>query len=125
MWLSLARESADPDRETWIIERHDTAFSTASASDRTAALALIERQQGPARALRSAERFLLFSTSIASGRLRLRNGSVNRSFLPCASPPPSAPPCSSFRRAGRGQTSYENWPVLTDPFPSTGGGGTS
>lgn len=45
MWLSLARESADPDRETWIIERHDTAFSTASASDRTAALALIERQQ--------------------------------------------------------------------------------
>lgn len=24
---------------------------------------------------------------------------------------------------GRGQTSYENWPVLTDPFPSTGGGG--
>eukprot|EP01036_Dinobryon_divergens_P004208 gene4208-5559_t len=44
-WLSLARESADPDRDSWIIERHETAFSTASASDRTAALALIERQQ--------------------------------------------------------------------------------
>ncbi|CAN5262157.1 hypothetical protein BH10PSE8_BH10PSE8_10390 [soil metagenome] len=45
MWLSLARESADPARETWIIERHETAFASASASDRTAALAMIERQQ--------------------------------------------------------------------------------
>ncbi|PTM42955.1 tetratricopeptide repeat protein [Bosea sp. 124] len=45
MWLSLAREAADPARETWIIERHDSAFASASASDRTAALAMIERQQ--------------------------------------------------------------------------------
>ena len=45
MWLSLARESADPGRDGWIIERHDTAFASASASDRSAALALIERQQ--------------------------------------------------------------------------------
>ncbi|MFA6968454.1 tetratricopeptide repeat protein [Bosea sp. (in: a-proteobacteria)] len=45
MWLSLARESADPARDAWIIERHEVAFSSASASDRTAALALIERQQ--------------------------------------------------------------------------------
>jgi hypothetical protein len=28
---------------------------------------------------------------------------------------PSAP--------GRGEVSYESWPVLTDPFPSTGGAG--
>ena len=45
MWLSLAREGADPGRDPWIIERHDTAFATASASDRSAALAMIERQQ--------------------------------------------------------------------------------
>jgi TPR repeat protein len=41
MWLSLARESADASREGWIIERHDNAFAAASASDRTAALAMI------------------------------------------------------------------------------------
>ncbi|SEF81630.1 hypothetical protein SAMN04488115_102133 [Bosea lathyri] len=45
MWLSLAREGADPGRESWIIERHDAAFAAASAPDRTAALALVERQQ--------------------------------------------------------------------------------
>jgi len=52
MWLSMAREGADPVRETWIIERHDNAFASASQNDRTAALALIERQQvaGAARA---------------------------------------------------------------------------
>lgn len=45
MWLALAREGADSRREAWIIERHETAFAAASASDRTAALGLIERQQ--------------------------------------------------------------------------------
>ncbi|PZU90838.1 MAG: exopolysaccharide biosynthesis protein [Chelatococcus sp.] len=45
MWLSLARESADPTRESWIIERYDTAFQAASASDRSAALSMVERQQ--------------------------------------------------------------------------------
>jgi TPR repeat protein len=45
MWLSLAREGADPGREGWIIERHDAAFAAAAAPDRTAALALVERQQ--------------------------------------------------------------------------------
>lgn len=45
MWLSLARDGADPVRETWILERHDTAFAAASASDRSAAQALVERQQ--------------------------------------------------------------------------------
>jgi len=44
MWLSMAREGADPVREAWIIERHDIAFAAASANDRSAALALIERQ---------------------------------------------------------------------------------
>lgn len=45
MWLSLARESADPAREGWIIERYETAFQAASASDRSAALSMVERQQ--------------------------------------------------------------------------------
>ncbi|WP_410050582.1 tetratricopeptide repeat protein [Bosea sp. BH3] len=45
MWLSLAREGADPAREAWILERYDAAFTAASTADRTAALALVERQQ--------------------------------------------------------------------------------
>lgn len=45
MWLSLARDAADPQREAWILERYDAAFAAASASDRNAALALTERQQ--------------------------------------------------------------------------------
>lgn len=48
MWLGLAREGADASREGWIIERYDAAFANASASDRTAAMALIERQQARA-----------------------------------------------------------------------------
>jgi hypothetical protein len=44
MWLALAREGADATRESWIVERYDAAFASASASDRTAALALAERQ---------------------------------------------------------------------------------
>jgi TPR repeat protein len=54
MWLSLAREGADASREGWIIERYDAAFAAASAPDRTAALALVERQQ--LASTRSAER---------------------------------------------------------------------
>ena len=45
MWLALARDGADARREGWIVERYDAAFANASASDRTAALALVERQQ--------------------------------------------------------------------------------
>jgi hypothetical protein len=45
MWLSLAREGADPIREGWILERHDAAFAAASVNDRSAALAMVERQQ--------------------------------------------------------------------------------
>lgn len=45
MWLALAREGADIAREGWILERYDAAFASASASERNAALALVERQQ--------------------------------------------------------------------------------
>lgn len=48
MWLALAREGADTAREGWIVERYDAAFANANASDRTAALALVERQHGRA-----------------------------------------------------------------------------
>ncbi|POR45861.1 tetratricopeptide repeat protein [Bosea psychrotolerans] len=45
MWLSLARDSADAVREAWIIERCEAAFAAASPADRSAALAMVERQQ--------------------------------------------------------------------------------
>lgn len=45
MWLAMARDGADATREGWIVERYEAAFAAASAKDRTAALALIERQQ--------------------------------------------------------------------------------
>lgn len=45
MWLAMARAGADPVREAWIIERHDIAFAAASSADRSAARALVERQQ--------------------------------------------------------------------------------
>jgi hypothetical protein len=45
MWLSLARDAADPQREAWILERYDAAFAAASAGDRSAAVSLMERQQ--------------------------------------------------------------------------------
>ncbi|CAH1679405.1 Sel1 repeat family protein [Hyphomicrobiales bacterium] len=45
MWLAMARAGADPVREAWIIERHDAAFAAASSADRSAARALVERQQ--------------------------------------------------------------------------------
>ena len=50
MWLALAREGADPVREAWVVERHETAFAAASANDRSAAMALVERQQVAGRA---------------------------------------------------------------------------
>ncbi|MEN5083383.1 tetratricopeptide repeat protein [Bosea sp. TWI1241] len=45
MWLALAQAGADTVREGWISERYEAAFASASVNDRTAALALIERQQ--------------------------------------------------------------------------------
>jgi TPR repeat protein len=50
MWLTLARDGADPQREGWIIERHEAAFAAASSGDRSAAMALVERQQYAGRA---------------------------------------------------------------------------
>ncbi|AMJ63553.1 exopolysaccharide biosynthesis protein [Bosea sp. PAMC 26642] len=50
MWLSLARDGADPQRDAWIIERHEAAFAAAPAGDRNAAMALVERQQFAGRA---------------------------------------------------------------------------
>lgn len=50
MWLSLARDGADAAREAWIIERYEAAFAAASPPDRSAALALVERQQLAGRA---------------------------------------------------------------------------
>jgi TPR repeat protein len=50
MWLSLARDAADASSEAWIIERYDAAVASASHSDRSAALALVERQQVAGRA---------------------------------------------------------------------------
>lgn len=45
MWLSLARDSADAAREAWIIERYDAALAAAAPADRSAAQALVDRQQ--------------------------------------------------------------------------------
>ncbi len=49
MWLTLARESADPDRNPEIIEAHRKAFEAASAQDREAALAFLQRQMNRGR----------------------------------------------------------------------------
>lgn len=43
MWLTLAREAADPEKDAWIIELHDKAFAAASESDRQAALAYMQQ----------------------------------------------------------------------------------
>lgn len=43
MWLTMARDAADPERDRWIIEVHDKAFEAATPNDRQAALAYLER----------------------------------------------------------------------------------
>lgn len=43
MWLTLARDGADVDRETWVVEMHERAFAAASRNDREAAQALLQR----------------------------------------------------------------------------------
>lgn len=43
MWLEIAKSSADPVRDGWIIEMHQQAFSTASANDRATAIAHRDR----------------------------------------------------------------------------------
>jgi hypothetical protein len=44
MWLTLARDAADPERHAEIIEAHRKAFETASAQDREAAVVHLQRQ---------------------------------------------------------------------------------
>jgi TPR repeat protein len=44
MWLTLARDGADPERHADIIDAHRTAFESASLEDREAALLYLQRQ---------------------------------------------------------------------------------
>ena len=43
MWLTLARESADPVKDQWIAELYDNAFAASGDEDRKLALALLEQ----------------------------------------------------------------------------------
>ena len=43
MWLTLARDAADPVRDAWIADLYDDAVAGASASERRGALAYLER----------------------------------------------------------------------------------
>lgn len=43
MWLTLAREAADPVKDQWISDLYDQAFASAGDPDRKVALALLER----------------------------------------------------------------------------------
>jgi uncharacterized protein len=43
MWLTLARDAADPVKDAWIITMHDKAFAAASEADRQAAHAYLDR----------------------------------------------------------------------------------
>ncbi len=43
MWLTLARDAADPVKDAWIVDLHGKAFGAASDNDRQAALAFLEQ----------------------------------------------------------------------------------
>jgi TPR repeat protein len=43
MWLAMARESADPDKDQWIVTLHDRAFASADETDRRAATAFVDQ----------------------------------------------------------------------------------
>ena len=43
MWLTLARDSAEADRDTWIVELHERALASVSQVDREAAHLLLQR----------------------------------------------------------------------------------
>jgi hypothetical protein len=43
MWLTLAREAADPAKDTWVSDLYDKAFAAAAEGDRKLALALLEQ----------------------------------------------------------------------------------
>lgn len=43
MWLTLARDGVEPDRDAWIVELHERALAEVSAVDREAAHLLLQR----------------------------------------------------------------------------------
>jgi hypothetical protein len=43
MWLTLAREGADPAKETWISDLYDKAFVSVEEKDRKFALGMLEQ----------------------------------------------------------------------------------
>ena len=43
MWLTIAREGADPDKDHWIYDLYDKAFAGANERDRQMALANLEQ----------------------------------------------------------------------------------
>ena len=44
MWLTMARENANPRRDNWIFELHEKAMAASGDNDRNAALAYLEQQ---------------------------------------------------------------------------------
>ena len=43
MWLTLAREAADPAKDGWVADLYDKAFAAAADNDRKLALAYLEQ----------------------------------------------------------------------------------
>jgi hypothetical protein len=43
MWLTMAREAADPVKDSWIAPLYDQAFATVGEGERKAALAYLEQ----------------------------------------------------------------------------------
>jgi hypothetical protein len=43
MWLTIAREGADPDKDRWIYDLYEKAFAGANERDRQMALANLEQ----------------------------------------------------------------------------------
>jgi hypothetical protein len=44
MWLTLARDNANPGTDVWIFELHEKAMAASGDHDRNAALAYLEKQ---------------------------------------------------------------------------------
>jgi hypothetical protein len=44
MWLTLARDNANPRTDVWIFELHEKAMAASGDHDRNAALAYLEKQ---------------------------------------------------------------------------------
>ena len=44
MWLTMARDAAIPDRDSWVRDLYEKAFSEAADTDRQAAIAYLEQQ---------------------------------------------------------------------------------